>query len=146
MSPKEYNEFLQELKSEIEGINKAWLVVDDSQLGNTLERRSAEDNAFLVGVLPSYGTNGKRDAVKDTLVSQLLIIEKTDYSELTEEEFVNIFERTYQLAKKVRNFLIEKMESGCYISFANLDIDGIEIVPIWKKSQCNGWSVEFSLE
>lgn len=145
MSPKEYYELIQEIKSSVEGIGRAWLVVDDSQLGNTLEAKSKEDNAFLIGVLPSYGASGDYDAIRETLLSQLLVVEKVDYSELTEEDFVQVFERTYRLALMVRDFLIQKLGSGCYSYVGFLDIDDLEIVPVWKKSQCNGWSIEFSL-
>ncbi|WP_018676130.1 hypothetical protein [Riemerella columbina] len=146
MSPKLFNELLQEIKSEIEGINKAWIVVDDSQLGNTLERREKSDNAYLVGVLPSYGTDAiNADAIKDTMVSQIMVLEKTDYSELSEEEFIEVFERTYQLMRKVRNILIRKISDPCYMPMANIDLNALDFDPVWKKSQCNGWSLDIQL-
>ncbi|VDH05861.1 hypothetical protein [Bergeyella zoohelcum] len=147
MSPKELREFIHELKTEIKGINRAWLVIDDSQLVNTLEQREKVDNAYIIGVLPSYGTRVKHnDAYKRTLISQILILEKTDYSELTEDEFIDVFERTYQLAKKVADKLVEKISENCFSPELMLEIDDLNIVPVWKKGQCNGWSVEFSLE
>lgn len=147
MSPKEFREFLHETKTAINGINKAWLVVDDSQLGNTLEQSLQSDNAYMVGVLPSYGSKGRSiDAVQGTMVSQIFIVEKTDYSDLTDDDFIDVFERTYQLAIAVRDRLVEVLASGCYAGNGNLDLDNLEIVPVWKKSQCNGWSIYFNLE
>lgn len=146
MSPKELREFLFEIKTKIEGINKTWLVVDDSQLGNSLEQRAVSDNAYLVGVLPSYDARIRNaDSIKDSIISQILILEKTDYSELSEDDFIDVFERTYQIAKAVKQELLAKVGTGCFSSGVLMDITEINIVPIWKKSQCNGWSIDFSI-
>ncbi|MDY3362629.1 hypothetical protein PG623_01300 [Riemerella anatipestifer] len=143
MSPKLFYELLQEIKAEVPGINKAWLVVDDSQLGNTLESREKEDNAYLVGVLPRYGTEAINvDAIGDTVTTQILVLEKTDYSELTEDEFIAVFERTYHLMKKVKDLLIVKISDPCYMPTDRLDLNGLDFDPVWKKSQCNGWSLD----
>ncbi len=147
MTPKEFREFIQETKTEIEGINRAWIVVDDSQLGQSLEQRSKEDNAYLIGVLPSYEPQVRNsDNVKSAIISQILVLEKTDYSELTEDEFIDVFERTYQIAKSVAERLQNKLDGGCFFAGEMLLLEDLEIIPIWKKSQCNGWSINFSIE
>lgn len=145
MTPKEFREFIQETKTEIEGINRAWIVVDDSQLGQSLEQRSKEDNAYLIGVLPSYEPQVRNsDNVKSAIISQILVLEKTDYSELTEDEFIDVFERTYQIAKSVAERLQNKLDGGCFFGGSMPLLEELEIIPIWKKSQCNGWSINFS--
>lgn len=145
MTPKEFREFIQETKTEIEGINRAWIVVDDSQLGQSLEQRSKEDNAYLIGVLPSYEAQVRNsDNVKSAIISQILVLEKTDYSELTEDEFIDVFERTYQIAKSVAERLQNKLDGGCFFGGSMPLLEELEIIPIWKKSQCNGWSINFS--
>lgn len=147
MTPKEFREFIQETKTEIEGINRAWIVVDDSQLGQSLEQRSKEDNAYLIGVLPSYEPQVRNsDNVKSAIISQILVLEKTDYSELTEDEFIDVFERTYQIAKSVAERLQNKLDGGCFFGGSMPLLEELEIIPIWKKSQCNGWSINFSIE
>lgn len=147
MTPKEFREFIQETKTEIEGINRAWIVVDDSQLGQSLEQRSKEDNAYLIGVLPSYEAQVRNsDNVKSAIISQILVLEKTDYSELTEDEFIDVFERTYQIAKSVAERLQNKLDGGCFFGGSMPLLEELEIIPIWKKSQCNGWSINFSIE
>lgn len=147
MTPKEFREFIQETKTEIDGINSAWIVVDDSQLGQSLEQRSKDDNAYLIGVLPSYEAQVRNsDNVKDAIISQILVLEKTDYSELTEDEFIDVFERTYQIAKSVAERLQNKLDGGCFFAGSMLLLEDLEIIPIWKKSQCNGWSINFSIE
>lgn len=147
MTPKEFREFIQETKTEIDGINRAWIVVDDSQLGQSLEQRSKDDNAYLIGVLPSYEAQVRNsDNVKDAIISQILVLEKTDYSELTEDEFIDVFERTYQIAKSVAERLQNKLDGGCFFAGSMLLLEDLEIIPIWKKSQCNGWSINFSIE
>lgn len=143
MSPKQLYELIQELKSEVVGINSAWVVVDDSQLGNTLEQKTKEDGAYLVAVLPSYGSVAHSGSIRETTISQLLIVEKTDYSDLSQNEFIDIFERTYQLTKRVKEILVEKVESGCYPQMFHLDLSNLNMSPIWKKSQCNGWVLDW---
>lgn len=147
MTPKEFREFIQETKTEIEGINRAWIVVDDSQLGQTLEQRSKEDNVYLIGVLPSYEPQVRNsDNVKDAIISQILVLEKIDYSELTEDEFIDVFERTYHIAKRVEERLQNKLDGGCFFGGSMPLLEELEIIPVWKKSQCNGWSINFSIE
>ncbi|EKB59069.1 hypothetical protein [Bergeyella zoohelcum] len=143
MSPKQLYELIQELKSEVVGINSAWVVVDDSQLGNTLEQKTKEDGAYLIGVLPSYGSVAHSGSIRETTISQLLIVEKTDYSDLSQNEFIDVFERTYQLTKRVKEILVEKVESGCYPQMFHLDLSNLNMSPIWKKSQCNGWVLDW---
>lgn len=145
MSPKQLNEFIQEVKAQVEGINSAWVVVDDSQLGNTLEKKSKDSNAYLVGVLPSYGSRVYSGSMRQTTISQLLIVEKTDYSELSQDDFIDIFERTYQLANEVIKIITNMAESGCYPQFYHLDLDNINMSPVWKKSQCNGWAIDLDM-
>lgn len=147
MSPKELREFIHEIKSSVEGINSAWLVVDDSQLGADLEAKEKQENAYLIGVLPNYESKVRNgDSVKENIISQILVLEKVDYSELNNDEFVDVFERTYQLAKKVSEMLQDKLDGGCFGGGTMLLLEDLEIVPIWKKSQCNGWSINFSIE
>ena len=75
MSPKQLNELLQEIKGELAEINAAWLVVDDSQLTRTIGERSQDDNMFLVGVMPNYGTRGfNADAHRETVAGMILIL------------------------------------------------------------------------
>ena len=146
MSPQQLNNLLQQLKSEFVEINSAWVVIDDSQLIKGLAEKVHEDNMFLVGVLPSYGTSGNSpDAYKDTAVSQIMILEKTGYSELEDNDLIDLFERTYQVAKRVKESIIAKSTEDCNSLLFNLEINSLAMDPVWKKAECNGWSLDLQI-
>lgn len=146
MSPLELYELLQELKAEIPEINSAWIVVDDSQLIKNLGEKSRDDTLFLVGILPSYGTNGNSaDAYKDTAVSQLMILDKTDYGDLKDDDLVALFERTYQVAKAVKLALLRIATEECRIYLSGLEVNSLDLDPVWKKAECNGWSLDLEI-
>lgn len=146
MTPLEFRELLAEIKAEITEIKTIIPVIDDSQLVNSLEKRRKDDNLLLVGVLPSHGTTGSNtDNVRQTTVGQLMILEKTDYSALTSDEFWLLFERCYQAAKKMREILIRKATEDCLPYLTMLDVNSMNIDPVWKKGECNGYSFDFDI-
>lgn len=146
MSPLELKELLAEIKAELPVINRTKGVVNDSMLGNCLENHSRDDNQLLIGVLPSYGSIGKdTDNVRQTAICQLMILEKTAYGDLTDDQFWSIFERTYQTAKKVKEILIRKAGEDCLPHFVNIDVNGLDINPIWGLAECNGYSIDFDI-
>ena len=146
MSPIEFRELLAEIKAEIPEINTTIPVIDDSQLVSNLEKRKKSDNLLLVGVLPSYGSEGNNtDHVRQTTMCQLMILEKTDYSNLTADEFWLLFERCYQAIKKVREIIVRKAGEECLPYLVNIDVNGLGIDPVWKKAECNGYSFDFDI-
>lgn len=146
MSPLQFNNLLQELKNRVPGIGAAWMVVDDSQLTKNLSDRSQDENTFLVGVLPNYGNTGDNaDAWRETTQGLILILDKTDYSELSQEDFIQVFEDTYQKAKAVKMAIIEMVTEGCNSALRFLEVSSLQMEPEWKKAQCNGWSLSFDI-
>lgn len=146
MSPLQLNNLLKELKTRVPGIGATWMVVDDSQLTKNLGERTSEENTFLVGALPNYGTTGDHaDAVRETVRGFLLIVDKTDYSELPYEDFVSSFETTYQKAKAVKEAMLAMVSEGCNPALRNLDVNSLQMEPEWKNAQCNGWNLSFDI-
>lgn len=144
MSPKQLKELLSEIKSSVPGINAAFPVVDDSQLATKIENKSTFDNIMLIGVLPQYGRNGVNvDSSKRDLAGMLLIVEKTDYSDLSDDDFIDLYERTFVVAEAVEKHLLNNASEGCYSTLSFLDVNSIIIRPVWKKAGCNGYSLEF---
>lgn len=144
MSPKQLRELLAELKTAIPGINSIIPVVDDSQLATKIENKSTADNIILVGVLPQYGRSGSNaDRSKRDMAGMLLIVEKTDYSDFTDEAFIELYERTFLVADAVEKYLLTKASEGCYNLLSFLDVNSLIIRPVWKKAGCNGYSLEF---
>ncbi len=143
MSPQTFNNLLLEIENSISEINNSFLVVDDSQMATRIENKSTDNNIMLIGVLPNYGNSGRNvDSYREVLTGQILVVEKTDYSDLSEDDFTAVFERTYLAAKKVIDILVEKAGNGCS-PLSYLDVNSLEMFPVWKKAQCNGFSIEF---
>lgn len=146
MSPNELRELLAEMKAEVPEINSAWGVIDDTHLGKTLESKSKDDNIFLVGVLPSYGSEGtSADNVKQNTACQFLILEKTSYSELTSDQFWEVFEKTYQAVEKIKKIILRKASEECLPYLYNIDVNSINIDPVRHKAECNGYSIDFEI-
>ena len=147
MSPLQLKALLLQIQNAIPQIKKSWCVVDDSQLSTKISDCRNEDNMLLVGMIPNYGTTGTNaDSYRDTTQGMIMILEKTDYSNLTDDEFIDLFERTYQVAKSVRNMLLQLATEGCNSSVRNIFVDSLTIEPVWKKSDCNGYLINFDIE
>lgn len=145
MTPIELNEMLSEIKFEIPEIKNTICLIDDSDLSDFAGDLETNKMA-LVGVIPSYEHLGNIGSFKTLPIFQLDIIEKTDYSAINNDEFVALYERTLKVIFKVRDFVLEKIEDGCYPMLSNVDVASITIDPIKKKSQCNGWSMDVLTE
>ncbi|MHA7822469.1 hypothetical protein ACVVIH_06875 [Chryseobacterium arthrosphaerae] len=146
MRPLELKEMLSEIKSENSEINRCITLVDDSDLADFMSDVSPSNNMLLVGVIPSYGHKGNISSFKMLPVFQLQVLEKTDYSALNNDAFVLLFERTLIVAEKVRDFVFDKIEDGCYPMLSGLSLGNIEIDPVRAKTSCNGWSIDFFTE
>lgn len=146
MSPLQFNTLVTQLKDSIAEINSAWMVIDDSQLVKTLAEKYKEDNMFLVGVLPNYGTNGSNaDSYRGSVSAMLFVFEKTDYSDLDQEQFLSVFERTYQVAIAVRERILNLATKECSGFLNHIIVDSINIKAEWRKSDCNGYSISFDI-
>lgn len=146
MRPIELKEMLSEIKSENPEINRCITLVDDSDLSDFIADVSSSDNMLLIGVIPSYGHKGKISNFRMLPVFQLQILEKTDYSAINNDDFVLLYERTLLVAEKVRDFVLDKMEDGCYPMLSGLDMSNVDIDPVRGKSSCNGWTIDFFTE
>ena len=139
--------YLQEIQDEIDDINRNKVVIEDSQLTKYLNDHQSDFNAFLVGVLPDFGSNAPNgDSFMLAASTQIMIVEKTTYSEYDYDEFMDIFERMFNIAELiVKKLLQDHLSNKCtYLRF--LKPNSIQIVPVWNKSSCNGWNIIFSFD
>lgn len=147
MSPFELREMLVELKAKTPGINKILPVVDDSMLANKVGNLTKSDNMILVGVLPSYGSNGQNvDNVRTVPITQLMILEKCDYSGLTEDKFWELYERTYQTMQSIKDEIVQMVSEDCPGYLVNIDVNSMNIDPVWGKVECCGWTMDLEFE
>lgn len=148
MDPLSLQNLLTHFQNQIAEINKTWMVINDSHVGNILSEVSIEDNMFLVGILPVYGTDAENsDNFRTVTYGQFLIVEKTDYGNLSQQDFIDVFQRTFKVAEMIRNALIEySAEKQCEFPYLmQLDINSLQMDAVYKLSECNGWSLEFEI-
>lgn len=145
---KEFKNYLQEIQDEITGINKNHLIVEETQLTRYINDHYPGDNALLLGLLPNFGNNSPQDADRLRLraFTEVMLVAKTDYSELTETELVEQYDHLYDLMVKVKNKLIDDHTNQTCNFLRLLDPTSIQIVEIYHLAQCNGWTMAFSFD
>lgn len=146
MTPLELKELLSEIKSEIPEINTAKTVVDDADITRFVGDLNTDHNMVLIGAIPSYSHKGKISAFQMLPVFTLFVMEKCDYSSISNDEYIVLLDRTFAVMVKVRDFLLEKIEDGCYELLNGLDVTAMEIDPAKHKADLNGWSMDIITE
>jgi hypothetical protein len=77
-----------------------------------------------------------------------LVLEKVNYKSIvTEKDVVMIWERTFQTIKKLEEKILNDAGGGCCEcpSLAKINVASIDIKPIWKLAECNGYILSFFL-
>ncbi|WP_026755024.1 hypothetical protein [Sediminibacter sp. Hel_I_10] len=138
--------YLDEVVTDIEGINRQKMVIDSSQLSKYLESHSSDFNNLLIGVLPDLNSKGdSAETFEQVAVCQFMILEKTGYSDINYDEFFAIFEKSYSQAQLVIKKMLDQQMRGCTV-LRKLDVSSIKIVPVWNLSSCNGCNILFSFD
>lgn len=146
MRPLELKEFLAEIKSEISEIKKIKVVSDDADITKFVGDIGTEHNMILIGAVPSYGHKGKISAFQMLPTFSLFVMEKCDYSAITDDEYIALLDRTLVVMEKVRDFLLEKIEDGCYPLLNGLGVTSMDIDPAKHKADLNGWCMDILTE
>src|SRR5690606_38972885 len=109
---------------------------------------SADDNFLLIGVVPDYTSDTREDEEAFMLrnETEILVLKKTDYSSYSHNTFLDMMDEVLMVADKLRELLIQdKYEgTGCGKMFY-LNEQSIQITPVWRKAECNGWMLSFNL-
>lgn len=142
--------YTKRLKAAVATINYCEVVVDDSQMTKFLADRSKFDNHLLFGVIPDIPSSGTNiDNFQFRPQTLFLVLQKTDYANITHEEFKTLMQETLMSAKAVVDKMLEDKEDyseeGC-LYMKQLNISSINMQPIWGKAGCNGWSIEFNFD
>ncbi|MFB9055080.1 hypothetical protein ACFFVB_18510 [Formosa undariae] len=142
--------YTQRLQDSIDAIHFNKVIVDDSQMIRFLEDRSKHDNHLLFCVIPDFNPDGKNvDDLQFKADTMFLVLNKTSYSEVNHDEFLNIMQETLLTATAIKEKMIaDKFDysaAGC-MYMKQLNAQSIRITPIWAKAECNGWSVEFNFD
>lgn len=139
--------YMNEIQEQVPGINLNKMVTSEKQLSKYINDLQSDDNALMLGLMPNFGNNSPAhaDSFKLKGYTELMIMEKTDFSELTDEEFVAQYDRLFELATVVVAKLLADHTDGCGI-MRFLDPTSIQIVDVYDNSQCNGWTVIFTFD
>tara|TARA_R110002050_G_scaffold185609_2_gene319706 strand:+ start:20 stop:469 length:450 start_codon:yes stop_codon:yes gene_type:complete len=144
---KDIKNYAEEIQAQIAGINLNKMVTSEKQLTKYITDLERDDNALMLVLVPNFGNNSPANADMFKLkgFTEIMILEKTDFSELTDEEFVNQTDRLFAIAQAVVAKLLEDHTEGCGI-MRFLDPTSIQIVDVYDNSQCNGWTVIFTFD
>jgi hypothetical protein len=146
LSVNRLREFIAEAQASIPSINRAEMVVDDSELTKFLQEHKIAQNTFLVAVLPQFGTIGPEDGIKMNNMLQFFILDKSTTKNLNHDQYLNMFASTQETTQQFLEMIFEaKSESDFCGIWAELRESGIEIAPVWRKADCNGWVISMDL-
>jgi hypothetical protein len=140
-------EFLAETKQEIDGINFAELVIDDSQFVSFLKERKETDNSMLFGVVPQYPLDGREDTYQWINQLQFFILVKRSNRD-SHDALMDNMETTRALTQEFVEYVILNSvgDSNLFCGLSNELLAGSLLVhPVWNKAQCDGWAIEFDL-
>lgn len=145
---QDFKNYMDEIQAQVPGINLNKLVTSEKQLSKYISDLESEDNALMLGLMPNFGNNSPQSGDHFRLrgFTELMIMEKTDFSELTDEEYVAQSDRIFEIANAVKNKLLEDHLEGTCNLLRFLDPTSIQIVDVYDNSQCNGWTVVFTFD
>jgi len=137
---------LLESQTEIEGLNKNLLLLDDSELTNFLKDLKISENCVLIGIMPQFVPKGTEDSIRFISQLQFMILKKSaDKDFKNHDEYLQMFADTQDLMGLfVAKLFGEKMEDLCGGTAEYIE-ESLSIYPVWRKAQCNGWALEIDL-
>ena len=137
---------LLESQTEIEGLNKNLLLLDDSELTNFLKDLKISENCVLIGIMPQFVPKGTEDSIRFISQLQFMILKKSaDKDFKNQDEYLQMFADTQDLMGLfVAKLFGEKMEDLCSGTAEYIE-ESLSIYPVWRKAQCNGWALEIDL-
>lgn len=144
-------DFIKKAKDEILEIKSVELVVDDSELVNRMESKTSLDNYILLSVVPEFDTSPSRDedSIMHSNYLMFMVLKKLDYSNFfSQDERIKFWNESQQVMKKFEEFLIEAKTTGVdglCPEFQHLDERSIQIQPVWKFAQGNGWMLTVTI-
>ena len=130
---------VMEATSDISEITRRSLVATDDELVELLNDHKT--GIIFLSVLPSFSGYGV-DEDNSGIISflQFFVLEKTDYSSLKkQDEYIEIFQRTLEAAKKFMNHVYKQNINNCSADELQYDFS---LRPISRKAQCNGWEIQ----
>ncbi|SFU49153.1 hypothetical protein SAMN05216480_10548 [Pustulibacterium marinum] len=122
-------------------------VLDDSELTKFMKDEfSGEKNTGLFLVIPRYDGSGSEDAFLFQTRLMIFFVDKTDFSEHDHASYIQIFKDVQVKVNAFIDLMIEQKSDGKYCEVLSfLEERSLSVNPVWKKSGCNGFVMEFVL-
>lgn len=141
---KEYVAMLQNIIPEISHNN---VVIDESQLTRFLDKLKTIDSYMVVGIIPKHKPKGNIDLLRVDDYTTLLVVRKIVRSEQTHEQFLDFFNESQAVAKKITDKIFLDVMNDNYCGFIKNIVPGsIDINPIWGLASCDGYQIDFKLD
>lgn len=147
LTPIALREFVTTAKDALPEINFAQVVIDDSQMANSISEQSANENLLLYGVLPDYNSDTRQeDGLMMDNGFDFLVLKKSVESDLTNDELMEVMEATLLATKKLIELIFEeKNNPNTCPQFYFLKEESIQITPVWAKAGTNGYMLSLNL-
>ncbi|MGG5599338.1 hypothetical protein ACPDHJ_05990 [Myroides sp. C8-3] len=101
----------------------------------------------MVAIIPEHDIVGKEDNTKVDNGTMFYFLEKTDYSEVTFDQYIDIFIRTQLVAKEfVEKVLSDNSQERFCGLFQALDTINYKVSPVRALSSCNGHVVSLTFK
>lgn len=149
LTVNQLRQYSADVKEALPAIRRNEVVVTQDELVKFLSDHTEEDNTLMISIVPGHGMDGNQDSARWVNATGFYFLEKTDYSEYDHEGFLDIFQRTQEVARAfVNKLLIDKADnSGLFCGFlAWLEEDSIRVDPVKALNGCNGWFVQIEMK
>lgn len=142
---QQLKQYLIQKLVDIPALKSQELIVDDSELSKFLKELKKEQSPMLLGVMPAYTVQGDDDSNQWGNKLMFFILHKTAYRDLNHQEYINVFIETQSICRRFVELMLEEKANyqGLFCNnMAFLDENSINVYPVWKKQECNGWAIE----
>lgn len=139
----ELYDYIEELQLALPQVKKSHLVVNQSEVVNYLNEMREADNQLMLCIIPDAKTTARdEDNINFNNSLGFLFLEKTEYSNTKNAEWIAVFSRTQEsILAFVKKLVNDKTYGACGFS-RYLNVTNISIEPVTALASCNGWSVE----
>ncbi len=140
-------EFVAECKSELHAIKETKIVVSTDEVAKLMKEHHEDNNILMIAIVPEHDIKGKEDNTMVDNGTIFYFLEKIDYSELSHDEYLAVFERTQLVAKEfVLKILSDKEDNKFCGLFSHLADNAFQISPIKALNSCNGYFVNLTFK
>ena len=143
-----YISYLEEVMASVEGINKLLMVTEEKQLAKYIRDHQKSDNVLMLGIMPNFGNNSpdNADMYQDVAFCEIMLLKKTDYSDLPYDNFIEDYDYIFGLIQQVKAKLLDDATNGTCALVRQLNPESFQTVDVYNRNNCNGWNLVFTFD